>query len=44
MARLHDAMALMHIYRISVFINRMLISQLKKNICVKFMFSPRFNV
>ena len=44
MASPHDAMTLMHIYLISVSIKRMLISQLKKNLCVKFMLPPRFNV
>ena len=38
--RLHEA----HIYIISVSINRMLISQLKIFLYVKFMFPPRFNV
>ena len=41
---LHDAMTLMHIYLISVSINRMLISQLIRFLSVKFMFSPQFNV
>ena len=35
---------LMHIYLSSVFINRMLISQLKRFLGVKFKFPPRFNV
>ena len=43
MVCLYDAMSLMHIYVISVSINRMLISQLKRFLCVKFMCSPRFN-
>ena len=38
MVHLHDAMTLMHIYPISVSINRMLDSQLKRFLCVKFMF------
>ena len=38
MAHLHDEMTLEHIYQISVSINRMLISQLKGFLCVKFMF------
>ena len=38
MAHLHDAMTLAHIYLISVSINRMLISQLKRFVCVKFGF------
>ena len=42
--RLHDAMTLTHIYLISVPINRMLISQLKRFLFVKFMFPPQFNV
>ena len=40
MTHLHEA----HIYIISVSINRMLISQLKRFLCVKFMFPPRFHV
>ena len=42
-SRLHEAMTLAHIYLISVSINRMLISQLKRFLGVKFMFPPRFN-
>ena len=41
---LHDAKTLTHIYLISVSINRMLISQLKLFLGVKFMLSHRFNV
>ena len=44
MAHLHDEMTLAHIYLISVSINRMLISQVKRFLCVKFMFPPQFNV
>ena len=33
-----------HIYHISVSINRMLISQLKRFLGVQFMFPPQFNV
>ena len=44
MALLHDEMTLAHIYLINVSINRMLICRLKKFLCAKFMFPPRFNV
>ena len=37
---LHGARTLTHIFHISVSINRMLISQLKKFLGVKFMFPP----
>ena len=42
--RQHDAKTLMHIYLITVTINRMLISQLKRFLGVKLMFPPRFHV
>ena len=35
----HDEMTLMHIYLISVSLNRMLISQLRRFLCVKFVFT-----
>ena len=41
---LHGARTLMHIYHISVSINRMLISQLKRNLGVKLMFTPQVDV
>ena len=40
----HDAKTLTHIYLIAVSINRMLISQLKRFLGVKFMFLPQFHV
>ena len=40
MMSLHEV----HIYIMSVSINRMLISQLKRFLCVKFMLPPQFNV
>ena len=43
-SRLHDAKTLTHIYLISVSINRMSLSQLKRFLGVKFMFPPRFHV
>ena len=39
-SRMHGARTLTHIYDISVSINRMLISQLKRFLGVKFMFLP----
>ena len=42
--RLHGVRTLVQIYHISVSINRMLISQLKRFLGVKFMFPPRYNV
>ena len=45
MARLHDEMTLMNIYLISVSINRMLISQLKRFLCEKiFHLDSMFNL
>ena len=40
----HNAKTLTHIYVITVSINRMLISQLKRFLGVKFMFPPQFHV
>ena len=40
----HDAKTFMDIYLITVSINRMLISQLKRFLGVKFMFPPQFHV
>ena len=39
-----DAKTLTHIYLITVSINRMLISQLRRFFVIKFMFPPRFRV
>ena len=43
-SRQHDAKTVTHIYLITVSINRMLISQLKRFLGVKFMFPPLFHV
>ena len=43
-SRQHDTKTLMHIYLITVSINRMLISQLKIFLGVKFMFPPQFHI